>query len=543
MNLITRITLVFSYLFILTNQKQQKSNFNPQPREDILTKSSFNPDYFEDQHGLLIVNDDNYDTFTRDFNTSLLFAFQHPCRICYQIHPELEKVIQPLRNLGSPVAVAKLNITDCPYVAKRLNLNTVVSLKYIQDTMPIEYKGGRTGEEIISWVRANFDPIIGEIKRVEEIEQLRKFTETLMIFFGDDSEKFSLFLKSAKGKDNVIFATCALPDCLSRYAVENGDIAVFKNSENSEKPSMLRSSEYNIDSLSKKLEDLARAKIMKFDSKTAKYIFEEENPAVFLYRAKSDSNLYDYLMLEVFDEAFKNELKLVVTDISDSYEARLARMIGFNSTDLPRVVIHDTKRGKKINIKSYVMDQSVSITKKSIEHFMRDFKSGRLVPYLKSQPVPTVQLDQAFNLVGSTLEAYAKAEDQDVLIMFYAPWCKNSKVLYPIYEELARKLKHLPNFSIAKFDAYNNDAGVIDVEHYPIVAIWPAHNKLNPIIFDGDYSKIDNIMEFLRMNAYHKSNFLQSNIEVIENSEEMDKLEKEFEKEFEERRVINAPEF
>lgn len=535
MNLLLLLTTL-SYLFTLT---RQQSKFNPKPKDDILTPSSFNPNYLEDQHGLLIVNDENYDRFTRDYNTSLLFSFKSPCKLCYQIYPELEKIISPLRSLATPVVVAKLNVTDNPQVAKRLNLNTLIGLKYIQDAMPMEYKGGRTGEEIISWVRAKFDPIIGEIKNVEEVDQLRKLTEIVMVFFGDDAQKFSLFVQSARGKENIIFVKCALRDCLSRYAVENGDIMVFKKSEGAQKPSVLRSSEYDAESVGRKLGDLARPKVMNFDHKTASYIFSEENPAVFLYRAKSDSSLYDHLMIEVFDEAFKNELKLVVTDIVDNYEARLAQILGFNATDLPRVVIHDTKH--KSGVKNYAMDKASRITKESIEQFIRDFRAGRLSPYHKSKPVPTEQPDNAFNLVGTTLDEYAKAEENDVLVMFYAPWCKNSKVLYPVFEALAGKLKTLPNFSIAKFDAYNNDAGIIDIEYYPTIALWPAHNKEKGIVFQGDYSKEENILEFLRVNAYYKTNFVRNDVEA-KSDEAGDELAK-MEREFEENRVNNASEF
>jgi protein disulfide-isomerase A1 len=536
------ILLIISYLFILT---QQQSKFNPQPKQDILTQSTFNPNYFEDQHGLIIVNNENYDKFIQDFNASLLFSFKSPCKLCIQIYPELEKTIQPLRKLSSPVVVAKLNTTESHKLAKRLKLEGLIGLKYIQDGMPMEYYGGRTGEEIVSWVRAKFDPIVGEIKHVDEIEQLRKFTEIVMIFFGDNEEKYSNFFEAAKGKDHIIFAKCALSDCLSRYSVENGDIMVFKKMEEAKKSSILRSSEYDRDSLNKKIEDLARPKVMKFNSKTATYIFSEENPAVFLYRTKSDSSLYDHLMLEVFDEAFKSDLKLVVTDIVDNYEAKLAKILDFEGTDMPRIVIHDTKHPS--SVRSYVMDKSTPITKESIELLIREFKAGKLSPYLKSKPVPTEQLENAFTLVGKTLEEYSKAEDKDVLVMFYAPWCKNSKVLYPIYEELAGELKNLPDFSIAKFDAFSNDAGIIEIEFYPTIAIWPAHNKSMPIVFEGDYSKEENIMEFLRINAYHKTNFPVTNksektteeVKSTKTSDEMIKLEKEYDG----NRINNASEF
>jgi len=536
---LTLFTIIFS-LFYYTLQ------FEANPKEEKRIQSTLYPNYFEDDRGIIIINDENYDNFIRDFNVSLLFSYRNPCKFCYQIYPELEKIINPLRYLQSPVIVAKLNITEGPNVAKRLNLNSPISLKYISEEMPMEYNGGRTGEEIVSWVRAKFDPIIGEIKNVEEIDQLRKITETLMIFFGEDMDKYSEYFNAVRGKEDIIFAKCPTQLCLLKYSVGNGDIMVFKKSEGNQKPSILRSEEYNKENISKKLDDLAREKIMKFNIKVATYIFAEENPALFLYRSKSDSELYDNLLLEVFDEAFKNNLKLVTTDIVDSHEMKLAQILGFDTNDLPRIVIHDT--GFPTTVKSYVMDKSKTINKDNISEFIQDFNNKRIPIYLKSKPVPQNQTDSSYNLVGSTIEKFVNDENKDVLVMFYAPWCKNSKILYPIYEKIAEKLKNLPNFLIAKLDAFNNDAGVIDIEYYPTIAIWPSYNKSKPILFEGDYSKEKNIMNFIRENAYHKNTFIdaidqQEEKEDTKNSAEISDEMIKLVGENEENKIKNASEF
>ena len=121
--------------------------------------------------------------------------------------------------------------------------------------------------------------------------------------------------------------------------------------------------------------------------------------------------------------------------------------------------------------------------------------------------------------------------------MFYAPWCKNSKILYPIYEKLAGKLKNIPNFLIAKFDAFNNDADIFDVEFYPTMAIWPSHNKSVPVTFDGDFSKEEDIMKFIKDNAYNKVAFTEmeqensnsEDLKILESTEELVKLQSGFE--------------
>ncbi len=541
--------IIFSFILIsmLINETLEM-NLGPPPREK-LVESKINQNYFEDERGILILNDDNYDSFIKEFNTTLLFSYESPCKLCRQIYPELEKTINSLRKLSPPVYLAKLNTTENPLITKRLNLHGLFSLKYISDGMPMEYTGGRSGEEIVSWVRAKFDPIIGEIKSVNEIDQLRKYTETLIIFFGrDDNVKYQELFSAARGKENTIFARCNSKQCFDKYDVTEGDIVVIKRLVNEDskknknqyihtKPEVLRQKDYNKENLSKLLEDLIRQKVMNFNYKVANYIFSEEHPGVFLYRSKSESILYDPIMHseEIYENAEKNNLKIVITDIVETFEVKLSHILGFNSTDLPRIVIHDTRFPS--SLKSYVMDKDKKITKENIIEFMGDFSSKKLHQYYKSQPRPLVQNQNSLTLVGLTLSEYALDPEKDVLVMFYAPWCKNSGILYPIYEKLAEKLNKKSNFLIAKFDAYGNDASIINIEYYPTIALWPSQPKEKPIIFSGDYTSEDKIMEFLRINAYYKTNFSE---ESHDDYDEIKRLEKEYE---ETQRTKNASEF
>jgi len=518
MKILILLTIIISFLI---NQTVQAINIKK--REPKISQSKLNPNFLEDEYGLIILNDDNYETFTKELRNALVFAYKHPCKLCKQIFPELEKTTNPLRSLSTQVAVAKINITDSIKTAEKLNLNNTFSLKYLSEGVLNDYTGGRSGEEIFSWIREKFDAYIGEIKSVYDISQLEKLTEILIVFFGDNTEKYSIFLKSAKGKDNIIFARCNLPECLSKYSTQNGDIMVYIRSEGS--PVFLRSDQYNSTNVKKQLEELSRPKVMKFNSKSAAIIFAQGNPGLFLYRSIHDSNLYDHLMKEVFDEAFRNGLKLVVSDIIDSYESKLAQKLAFNSNDLPRMVIHDTSNPQ---VKNYIMDKSKPITKENILQFIEDFKNKKLSRFLRSESVPVEQNENAYNLVGTTLENFVKDESKDVLIMFYAPWCKHSKALLPKFEKLAEKLKSLSNFSIGKFDAFNNEVEIIDIEYYPTVAIWPSDNKSKPVLFKGDYTKENDLLEFLRKNAYHKINFIENSDENAVNNE-IKKLEESYE--------------
>ena len=57
-----------------------------------------------------------------------------------------------------------------------------------------------------------------------------------------------------------------------------------------------------------------------------------------------------------------------------------------------------------------------------IEEFLRKFESGKLKPYLKSQPVPKKQSGPVKVLVANNFDKEVLAGTKDVLVEFYAPW-------------------------------------------------------------------------------------------------------------------------
>jgi len=58
--------------------------------------------------------------------------------------------------------------------------------------------------------------------------------------------------------------------------------------------------------------------------------------------------------------------------------------------------------------------------------------------------------------------------------------------LAPIYDDLAKKLKHNKNLVIAKCDGSANEVDAVHIKGFPTIKFWPAGKKSNPIDYDGD---------------------------------------------------------
>ena len=217
-----------------------------------------------------------------------------------------------------------------------------------------------------------------------------------------------------------------------------------------------------------------------------------------LYRSKDDAKTaaLDAIMGEVAVEV-KGKLQVVATDIKEGFEARLAEFIGIKKEDLPSVRITDTRS----DMKKYNMEGE--ITKENVLAFVKKWEEGKLKPHLKSQEIPKEQKGDVYTLVGKAFDEVVKTSDKDVLVKFYAPWCGHCKSLAPIYEELAKKLKHNDKLIIAEMDATENEVEEVQIQGFPTIKFWAAGKKDKPIEFEGERT-VDAFVSFLKEHATNK---------------------------------------
>jgi len=72
----------------------------------------------------------------------------------------------------------------------------------------------------------------------------------------------------------------------------------------------------------------------------------------------------------------------------------------------------------------------------------------------------------------------------------------------PVYDNVARKTKPVPDFVVAKVDASVNemDAFGIDIVEYPTILLFTRKDKQNPIEFKGERNEYA-FNDFIRAHA------------------------------------------
>lgn len=101
-------------------------------------------------------------------------------------------------------------------------------------------------------------------------------------------------------------------------------------------------------------------------------------------------------------------------------------------------------------------------TRENFARFIVDYKNGDVSPHLRSQEPPEDNDQRNVKItVGGNFNKLVTHNKRDVFIAFYAPWCKHSQELEPVWEELASQLKNEPGIDIVKMDATANEVPTV----------------------------------------------------------------------------------
>jgi protein disulfide-isomerase A1 len=442
----------------------------------------------EVEDNVLVLTDENFDSVIAK-NQYILVEFYAPwCGHCKKLAPEYSAAAGVLKADGIPLA--KVDCTVQKQVAERFKIQGFPTLKFFSNGKDLEYNGGRTKGDIISWMKKKTGPASTELKTVADVENFIKTADAVVVLFGN--EGLSTYTDLNKAFDDIAFGNCSAQECLDNYKVQDGTVVVFKKFD--EKRNDLPKG-YNAATFKEFVETKTKPTIMKFDEKVAQYIFGKSAPGLFLYYDRNSENAaaLEAILTEVAPQ-IKNVVQVVLTGITEGLETRLAEYVGVTAADLPSVRIADTRS----DLKKYNM--SGEITTQNILKFVQDWQANKLGASLKSEEIPAKQEGPVYVLVGKSFDQIVMDPTKDVLVEFYAPWCGHCKKLAPIYDEVAEKLAHNKNLIIAKMDSTANETDKVSIQGFPTIKFWPAGNKERPLEFEGERT-VEGFIEYLTKNS------------------------------------------
>ncbi|GJZ07741.1 disulfide-isomerase-like protein [Tanacetum coccineum] len=426
---------------------------------------------------------------------------QKTCGHCKHLAPEYEKAASVLSSHDPAIVLAKVDADaeENKELAKKYEVQGFPTIKIIRNggEKIQEFNGPREADGIVTYLKKQVGPASVEIKTSEDVKSLI-----------DDKKLFIVgIFPELKGEDFVKFWTLA-EKLRSEYdfghttnakLIPRGDSSVTKPTLRLLKPFdelFVDFQKFEVDDMEKFIDEASTPLVTLFDQKdpnnqpfVSKYFDSSDSKVMlFLDYSQEQSDKFKSMYHEVASQYKGKGLVFLMGHVPDSQAA--LQFFGLKEEQTPVIIVQDTEGLKFIN-------QNVQAD--HIAMWLKDFKDGKLKPFIKSEDIPETNDEPVKVVVAKSLRDMVLDPKKNVLLEVYAPWCGHCKKLAPVLDEVAVSFEKDSDVVIAKLDGTQNDipSDTFDVKGYPTVYFKSSKGKYMP--YDGDRTK-EAIIEFIQKN-------------------------------------------
>ncbi|KAG4972563.1 hypothetical protein JHK82_038234 [Glycine max] len=384
----------------------------------------------------------------------LVLGYAPWCPRSAELMPHFAEAATSLKELGSPLIMAKLDADRYPKPASFLGVKGFPTLLLFVNGTSQPYSGGFTADDIVIWAQKKTSTPVIRISSVAEAEKFLTKYQTFLIgrfenFEGPDYEEF---VSAAKSDNEIQFvetsqvelAQVLYPDIKptdrflgivksepERYSAYDGAFILNK---------ILEFVDYNKFPLVTKLTEMNSVRVYSSPIKLQVLVFANIDDF---------KNLLD--TLQDVAKTFKSKIMFIYVDINDENLAK------------PFLTLFGLEESKN-----------------TVE-FCNNLMQGSLSPYFKSQPIPDNTEASVRAIVGKTFDDEILSSKKDVLLEVFTPWCMNCEATSKQVEKLAKHYKGSSNLIFARTDASANEHPKLQVNDYPTLLFYRADDKANPI--------------------------------------------------------------
>jgi len=423
-----------------------------------------------DGSDVLVLTKDTFDDAVKN-NKYLLVKFVAPwCGHCKHLAPAYSAAAKQLADSDSEIKLASVDATVDRELAQKFDVKGYPTLKFFVDGVTVDYTGGRTQEEILSWLKKKTGPAADELKTVEALNTLKESGDVVVVgaFKETDGDAAVAFLQVAKTTDGIPFAITSDKDVLKELNVDKDTVVLLKQFDEGRNDLTSSLTEASIREF---IQANQLPLVVEFNQQTAQKIFGGDIKVHVLLFGSQVADTFAKLREEFKTAAkdFRGKSLFVTVNSDEAENERVLEYFGLQQSELPAVRLITLKD----EMNKYKLEAS-DISSSVLSTFVNSFFDGKLKPHLLSQDVPEDwDKNPVTVLVGKNFHEVANDQSKTVLVTFVAPWCGHCKQLTPIYEQLGEKYKDNDEVVVAKMDATANELEDIKIQSFPTIKLFP----------------------------------------------------------------------
>ena len=219
-----------------------------------------------------------------------------------------------------------------------------------------------------------------------------------------------------KHRDDYLFGLSTDAEVAAAAGVTPPAIAVFRSFDEPKTVYPYPISSAQVEDLESWIGDLAIPLLDEVGAENYQAYASSSKPLAYLFVDPTDEKHEEYVnSLRPVAAKYKGKVNFVWID-AVKY-ADHARALNLAEAKWPAFVVQDLEKQLK-----YPYDQHKEWTPEASEEQVALFLDNKLEPELKSQPIPEVQDEPVFNLVGKQFDEIVFDEERDIFVEFYATW-------------------------------------------------------------------------------------------------------------------------
>ncbi|KHJ46898.1 protein disulfide isomerase [Trichuris suis] len=402
------------------------------------------------------------------------------CGLCETVREEFVKAAAALKKEGSEIRLAEVNVSSEDSLAQKHIRRIIPTLKFYKKSKEIYYKGGRTADEIIQWVKQKVAPAAVELKTLLSADNFITENDPAVVgFFKDlDSPEAKAFRDVADTFDELKFGIVSRKEIYNALKVEKDSVIIFKATDDNE----VYDGDYSEESLKAWIPEHSLPLVPYYKDSISGLLYAENKKKNHLYLFISrDDEEYDELksVMERTARMFKGEpltrgegldliaififlsiamlsgsVMFVIMDAKSRSVRHILEYFHLDRSDLPEIRLVNLTMEP---FKKYRPEFEL-VTVDKLKNFVQSYLNGILKPYYFSQRLPDDWETKPIKVLSTEVfDHFIGNSSTDVLVLFHKDDCDLCDQFHGILKKLAPVYNESNSVTFATFDESLNE--------------------------------------------------------------------------------------